>query len=156
MESCNVLRKVFIHQRTCKEAPPFSGNDGVQRDRGQVTWWLIACKIHLHLNRVFQSRFGPPPKPGAAQKAPEVPVSETPVIQGTGLQVIKSLWHFDFYLGFSLQRVGTWSCSIQADSQVHASVWGEQISRRCVAPLPCTTSTGVPGIMCKRAALSTH
>lgn len=31
-------------------------------------------------------------------------------------QVINSLGHFDSYLGFSLQRVGTWSCSVQFDS----------------------------------------
>lgn len=72
-----------------------------------------------------KSSFGPCPKSGEVQKAPEVPVSETPIIQGIGLQVIKSLWHFDFYLGFSLQRVGTWSCFIQADSEVHALVWRE-------------------------------
>lgn len=78
----------------------------------------IEDKLHdgsLHAKYTYvspgssKSSFGPSPKPGAVQKALEVPVSETPVIQGRGPQVIKSLCHFDFYLGFSLQRVGTWS-----------------------------------------------
>lgn len=47
------MRKVFVHQRTWKEALIFSGSDGVQRDWEQVTQWLVACKIHLYITRVF-------------------------------------------------------------------------------------------------------
>lgn len=108
-----------------RKRPFFSGNDGVQRDCGQVTQWLIACKIHLCLTGAFQEQLWTISKAWSTAKSTWSSIVRTPVIEGTGLRVIKSLWHFDFYLGFSLQRVGTWSCSIQADSQVHALLWRE-------------------------------